>query len=79
MKLCKDAKILDQKLTRTNVDLIFTKVKSKGTTKVSRGTTGGLSKTPLLFLASDEITAKSRIRPSVHQTITPPLLLTLNL
>ena len=29
MKLCKDAKILDSHLTRTNVDLIFTKVKSK--------------------------------------------------
>ncbi|GMH92899.1 hypothetical protein TL16_g12484, partial [Triparma laevis f. inornata] len=35
MKLCKDAKILDSHLTRTNVDLIFTKVKSKGTTKLS--------------------------------------------
>jgi hypothetical protein len=33
MKLCKDANILDTHLTRTNVDLIFTKVKGKGTTK----------------------------------------------
>ncbi|GMI41112.1 hypothetical protein TrCOL_g12442 [Triparma columacea] len=35
MKLCKDANILDTHLTRTNVDLIFTKVKGKGTTKLT--------------------------------------------
>ncbi len=35
MKLCRDAQLLDSHLTRTNVDLIFTKVKAKGTTRLS--------------------------------------------
>jgi len=33
MKLCRDANLLDTHLTRTNVDLIFTKVRAKGITR----------------------------------------------
>jgi hypothetical protein len=35
MKLCKDANVIDTHLTRTNIDLIFTKIKTKGSTRIS--------------------------------------------
>jgi len=34
-KLCRDSKILDKKLTATDVDLIFSKVKAKGERKIN--------------------------------------------
>lgn len=35
MKLAKDCKLLDKKLTATDIDLIFPKVKDKGARKIT--------------------------------------------
>ncbi|CAK0864433.1 unnamed protein product [Prorocentrum cordatum] len=69
IKLCKDCKLVDKKLTATDVDLIFAKVAPKGQRRISFEQFG----TALEHLATKKGTSPEDVKSSITQSSGPTL------